>query len=485
VRVTLINPPFLFPDKSFFVLSQCLGLRHLSSVLKKDGHSVTLLDSLFSGFDNIEPYANGYRLGLPLPAIVDAIPRDTEVVGLSAPFSQLAPIVHDLAALIRKRLPHVTIVLGGVYPATQPELAALSEANYFIVGEGEVPMAEFVGGADPSRVQGMFPTGEARTGCATARLVNDLDTLPWPDYDIPQIESYFALSQRAIAGKTASVITSRGCPYDCEFCSVHPVVGYRFRMRSAANVLAELEFLLTKFGINHFEIEDDNFSLRHERTIAILEGMVRLRERFGFTWATPNGIRIDTLDDEVVRLFKASGCSQIVLALEHGDPEMLEMMDKKLDLDEAFRAIEMCVDHEIPKIGFFVLVGYPGETRARFENSLNFLRRVKSLGGNMSVCANIAQPYPGTRLFKQCKEEGLLTDPNSDNFLIRRDLMSTAHSVSVTTPDFDAREVMRRRAAVQQLFTPWGRMAPIRRMAGFLPDPAKQFIKRTLLHERV
>ena len=110
---------------------------------------------------------------------------------------------------------------------------------------------------------------------------------------------------------------------------------------------------------------------------------------------------------------------------------------------------------------------------------------MKSLGGNMSVCANIAQPYPGTRLFKQCKEQGLLTDPNSDNFLIRRDLMSTAHSVSVTTPDFDAREVMRRRAAVQRLFQPWGRMAPIRRVAGFLPNPAKQFIKRTILHEPV
>jgi anaerobic magnesium-protoporphyrin IX monomethyl ester cyclase len=485
VNVTLVNPPFLFPDKSFFVLSQCLGLRHMSSLLKQHGHSVTLVDGLYSGFHNVQPYAQGFRLGLSPEEIVQAIPADSEIVGISSPFSQLAPIAHRLTTLTRARLPNATVVLGGVYPSTQPELAVSSDAHYFIVGEGEAPMTDFVNGVAPSRIEGLYATGQPRPHYATARLVNDLDTLPWPDYEVPQIEGYFKLSQRAVAGKTASIITSRGCPYDCEFCSVHPVVGYRFRTRTAPHVLAELEFLLTRFGINHFEFEDDNFSLQRPRTVEILEGMVRLQERgLRFTWATPNGIRIDTLDDEIVRLFKLSGCRQIVLALEHGDPEMLRLMDKKTDLDEVFEAIRLVVKHQIPKIGLFVLVGYPGETAGRFQNSLKFLRRIKELGGNVSICANIAQPYPGTRLYKQCVAEGLIKDRNFDNFLVRKDLMSTAHTVSVTTPDFNAAEVHRRREAVLNLFRPWGRFAPVRRAVGFLPDPAKEFIKRAILNER-
>jgi radical SAM superfamily enzyme YgiQ (UPF0313 family) len=141
---------------------------------------------------------------------------------------------------------------------------------------------------------------------------------------------------------------------------------------------------------------------------------------------------------------KLSGCESIVLALEHGDPEMLRIMNKKLDLEVAFQTITWCVKHGISSIIVFIIVGYPGETRKRFEQSWEYIKRLQSLSPNISISPNIAQPLPGTKLLERCRSCGYITDENIDNFLIRRDVMTTSGMVSITTPDFDAKEVLRR-----------------------------------------
>ena len=185
--------------------------------------------------------------------------------------------------------------------------------------------------------------------------------------------------------------------------------------------------------------------------------MIRLNEQgANLQWRTPNGVRIDTLDEEVVKLIKRSNCTEIVLALEHGDREMLEIMNKKLDLNKAFRTIRSLVKHGIKKITLFVIVGYPGETQKRFLNGLNYLEEIRKLKGNISLCANIAQPYPGTKLLERCRTEGYITDKNFDNFLIRKDMFSTGQAVLVTTPDFDSEEVFRRKKILMNCFgTNW------------------------------
>jgi radical SAM superfamily enzyme YgiQ (UPF0313 family) len=142
------------------------------------------------------------------------------------------------------------------------------------------------------------------------------------------------------------------------------------------------------------------------------------------------------------------------VALEHGDPEMLQIMNKKLDLERAFQVLRLLVKHRIPTIVLYIIVGYPGETKRRFDNSLAFLKRVRRLGGNIQVCVNIAQPYPGTRLAERCINEGIISDPNFNNFLLRQKLMSTSHTVSIETGDFDAQEVLKRKAKIRWIFAP-------------------------------
>lgn len=455
MKVCLINPPFLFPYASGFVHSHCLGLRSLSAFLKEGGHEVAFIDALMLGFDNYRKYANGYIVGLAATEIIKRIPQDAGLIGVSVPFSILAPVAHDIAGRVKESFKDVTLVMGGVYPSTQPSLALTSKADYIVVGEGETPMKELADGAAAEAISGVY--SRAHTGARAyppARMIRDLDLLPDPDCAIPMMERYFKHSPRNFKGRIASILTSRGCPFNCEFCSIHPVYGAQWRGRSPGRVLDEIEHLAGRFAINSIEIEDDNFTLKKDRAALILEGIIRLNERgMGLQWRTPNGVMIQTLDEDIIVLMKRAGCSSITLALEHGDPEMLRIMGKKLELDHAFTVIESLVRLGIPSITIFLIVGYPGETRARFDNSLKYLSRIRALGGNITVCANIAQPYPGTALLRRCVSEGYIKDKDFGNFIKRRDMTSSRHFVAVTTPDFDAGEVLKRKEEVEGYFS--------------------------------
>jgi magnesium-protoporphyrin IX monomethyl ester (oxidative) cyclase len=331
VHLALVNPPFTFPDRESVTPSQCLGLLYIAAYVRARGHTVTVVDALGEAVRQVEPAEEGgVRAGLSLRAIAARIPAHTDLIGVAAPFSHLAPTVHALIGEIRSTHGSTPVVLGGAYPSTQPGLAAASGADYLVLGEGETPTAGLMelirrhgNGPVPPGVTAVAAPGNAAPACAPP--VTDLDALPVPARDLVPFDRYVRRSQRNLRGwRTASIITSRGCPFDCEFCSVHPVVGYRWRPRSAQRVLAEIDALTETYGIDHFEIEDDNFTLERERALAVLEGIRTRRERTGRpTWSALNGLRIDTLDAEMIDVVKRSGCRHLCLALEHGDAAVL------------------------------------------------------------------------------------------------------------------------------------------------------------------
>lgn len=460
MNIILINPPALFFSRSEAAYSHCLGLRSLSSSLKaRGGHRVTFLDALLLGFSRIRRHADGWLAGLDISEVVARIPADADLIGVSVPFSRLERVGHELVAAAKARSPRALVVMGGVYPSAQPRRALSSRADCVVVGEGELALPRLAESGGP--VQGVYRTSDAsRETFPSAEPALDLDRLPFPDDDIPRIEEYFRLSPRGVRGRrTAAVVTSRGCPHDCEFCSVHPVCGHRWRARSPGNVLEEIARLSRAHGVRRIEIEDDNFTQDPARAAAILEGIVRLNERgAGLEWTAPNGLRVETMDEGLARLMRRSGCAGAAVGLEHGDPDMLRFMGKRQDPERALAALRLLAAAGVPGLSFFYMVGYPGETRERFENGLAFLRRVRALGGRIAASVNIAQPYPGTRLLERCLREGLIRDPDASDSLARQTVTSSEHSVEIRTPDFDAREVLRRRQAVYDLFAPpWKR----------------------------
>ncbi|MCE5280049.1 MAG: radical SAM protein [Planctomycetaceae bacterium] len=451
MNIALINPPFLFPCRQEIALSHCLGLRSISASLKARSHRVQFIDALAGGIDHSEPFAGGVLVGQPIGQIVAQLRSDTDLVGVSVPFSQLAHVGHRLVAAAIERLPRARVILGGVYPSTQPDLALRAGAHAIVVGEGEGVMSAIAGGAALEQIAGVYTRPLAPPQrYVSAVAAEDLDLLPRVDDDIPHLEAYFEFSPRAARGRrVASIITSRGCPFDCEFCSVHPVCGRRWRAMSAERVVDDVDYLMSRHRVRELEIEDDNFTLDASRACEVLEGFIRLGQRHGpLAWRAPNGIRIDTIDAPLAGLIARSNCTSLSVALEHGDGEMLEIMNKRLDPGRAYEALRLLTTAGVRQIVVFVIVGYPGETAQRFERSLAYLRRIRKLSRRIIPCVNIAQPYPGTRLLERCLSEGIIVSSEFADFAASPRLLSTNATVPIETADFDAAEVFRRRRRI-------------------------------------
>jgi len=462
MNIVLINPPYIFSKRSDIVFPQCLGLLYISASLIKDKHSVVVIDSLWEGRDNITSFADGtVKVGLDNHEIISRVHEDAELIGLSVPFSHFAPHAHVLVADLKRALPSVPVVMGGVFPSTQPELAMTSKADYLILGEGEVSMAKL---ADcfTSKSFGSLPAGviskcDVNTSKkASPQYVRDVDEIPFPQRELLEFEKYVAISPRNQYGwRTASILSSRGCPYDCEFCSVHPVCGYKWRPRSAKNVLCEIDSLIDQYNVNHFEIEDDNFSFNKERTIEIIEGIIERNSRRKankIVWSTPNGIRIDTLDEKVMEVISRSNCLAISIALEHGDGDVLKIMRKKLSLEKVEKITSFAHKYNI-STNIFIIYGYPGESRERFERALTFYSHLKKIAPKINFLFFLAQPYPGTKLYERCLKEGYIEE-DFFNSIEKVNRFSTASTCWIDTPDLNKEELLRREKELIKTLNP-------------------------------
>jgi magnesium-protoporphyrin IX monomethyl ester (oxidative) cyclase len=501
MRVTLINPPWYFPKELEF-LSQNLGLAYLAAALERYGHRVTMIDAVAEAPERwVEvkaKYETVRRYGLSYEEICARIPKDTGLIGITVPFSHSRRIYEELATEVKEWFPYVPLVAGGVHPSTQLEEAMKAPVDGIVVGEGEgaivdlaegvaweeipalvyrkgtrVPSSRGFPAAEPSENRGDLEETDALTRAEggggkisahpqnpDARIqtdlvrnpprqpVRDLDSLPFPARHLLPMDRYLTRSPRGLEDfRTASVITSRGCPFDCGFCSVHPVFGRGYRKHSPERVLEEIVHLVETYDIDHIEFEDDNLTLDPDRAGKILRGLIEIRKTVKpVTWEDPNGIRIDTLNPEFIGLAKDSGCRCLFLALEHGDGEMRSIMRKRLDDEAVENAVRWAAEAGMPVMLFFI-VGYPGESLDRYERGVEFCRKLRSLGaGRFEVF--IAKPYPGTELLEICRKNEYLRYPDVEN------LVFTMDTVAVETPDFDAAEVLRRRSHALRVLNP-------------------------------
>lgn len=415
MRILLIKPSCTVykPDPTLPSATLPFGIAYLASFLLSKGEQVGVIDALSEGIDNAQKFKNKTRIGLSNEKIKRKIKGfNPDIIGITSMFTAFSHDAHTLAALIKKINPNIKVVLGGAHASILPELS-IKDKNIDIVvkGEGEITFWEIINaikrGKDFTRIKGtVVRRGRSIIVNPSREYIQNLDILPFPAYDRLPMETYFKAAGNSpfvTSSKLCGIISSRGCPGDCTYCSIHSVWGHTWRGRSPKNVVDEMEFLIKKFGIKEFSFLDDSVACLKTRMGEICKEIIK--RKLKIRWSTPNGISHWTLDERLLDKMKASGCYRITFGIESGNLCTREFIGwkKNFSLKQAKRITKYANKIGLWTISTFIF-GFPYEDRQSIEDTIDFA--IKS--DTDFAAFFLLMPFPGTRVYEIFKKEGLL-----------------------------------------------------------------------------
>jgi magnesium-protoporphyrin IX monomethyl ester (oxidative) cyclase len=326
LKVLLINPPQTFYDGTIGrTIYFPLGLMYLGAMVK-DVCEVEIFDCLASDYEAREGTAVTY--GASFEEIEKVVAeKQPDIVGVSVPFTSQYKNSELVAKIVKEVNPKITVVFGGPDPSVRYQsILENVYCDYCIIGEGEQTFYEFLKNySSPQaleRVKGLAYKRNGTIHYEPRPFNTDLDSLPFPAFHLIDMNSYLQnenlyRNRSKVYQKSMSVITSRGCPYNCVFCSIRLHMGQKYRSHSPEYLMNLLRLCIEKYGITNFHFEDDNVSFDKKRFESILDSIVR--DNLNIQWDTPNGVRIDSLNYEILKKMKQSGCVQVTLAIESGN----------------------------------------------------------------------------------------------------------------------------------------------------------------------
>ena len=363
---------------------QPMGLMYLASVLRRAGHRVRIIDGEVERIDHDS-----------MAAIVAA--ERPHFFGITSTTAQ-ATRAFALAQTVKERAPDTFVVLGGSHASSLPErsLQECDALDAAVFGEGERTILEIM-----DRLAARQPLlGVRGTACRDAggivinparELIEDLDTIPFPAWDLVPMQQYVASTWFPNKVKQyANIFTSRGCPYGCTFCGAKTTWTRKFRARSPENVVAEVEEVYRRLGIPNFFVSDDLFTLKRKRVMDVCN--LILEKQLPITWTCLS--RVNTIDPEMLALMKRAGCYLICYGLESGSQTVLDKLDKGTTVDQGIEAVAMTKAAGIKVFGSF-MIGSPGETPETVEATIRLIRKMKL----DEVGLGVTTAYPGTDLF--------------------------------------------------------------------------------------
>ena len=455
MKILLIRPPFAV-EKFYFPrpINESLGLESLEAYLSPH-HEIKTIDSIAEGWNKywqLPEYPEIIFQGLQPEQLLKKINAfQPEIIGITWLFSTQNASVALIAGSIKKHFPDLPIIAGGPYPSADPIhiLQNNTAIDMVVYGEGEITLKEILDKkmTQLETIKGLAFRNKGTTAVNPPRpLIAELDQLPIPSRQPAFHQNYSKIFlyqsvyerlkklglpeqiHRTLSSRisslpllstifyrlhnarnpaflpTADIATSRGCPNHCTFCAIHNIWGHSWRMRSAENVLAEIDMLVKTFKVRHINFQDDNFNVLKERIIAICRGIID--NKYPLTILAPSGAFVPTLDEEVLTWLKKAGLSSIRLSIESGNQDILSRVIKKnIKLSKVKQIVDACHKLHIYTEGAFIF-GIPGETIQTMQDSLNFARQT----GFDRIIKFIFQPYPQTELYDLCVAKGYLTD---------------------------------------------------------------------------
>jgi len=428
-RIILIDPFGWQGAASGYRPYPNVGIAYLVPALRQQGHNVKVID-----MNNEVISAAG--------VIRQVMDLNADVVAFSAKTGTMKS-VRVVAGHIKQWNPEMCIVIGGPHTTLAwRDLAVEPWFDYVVVGEGEhtfPSLCAMISEEVPIKdLPGVVRCGSNSDipSTASSMLISslDLDKLPFPDYEL------FPPNVRARVGQNYPLVTSRGCVYGCTYCSVPEIAGRGIRTRSVESLIEELGEARRLFGATAFEIIDDAFNAKMDRSKAICRALIE--SDLNMTWSCPNGIRADRVDTELAKLMFESGCRSVMVGVESADPNILASVKKGETLAQIEDGISILKQAGLHVGGYFI-IGLPGDSIEAEKKSVEFAERL-----GIAAHFNMFVPYPGTELWSWAQSNArFLRDP--EDCLHFADLASKVDPL-IETDDFTAAE---RRSAYEMVHT--------------------------------
>jgi radical SAM superfamily enzyme YgiQ (UPF0313 family) len=342
-----------------------------------------------------------------------------DVIGISNMFSSQISQAYKMADIARKVSPNATIVIGGPHVTLYPlEALSRSSIDFVVIGEGEERLSLLLNAlisCHPIEIQGVIGKPQdlsllRSNPKAPISFIEPIDKLPTPAYDLVDMDAYFQLGERGYSPRyrewgrrPLSMLTSRGCPHKCVFCSIQTTMGYKYRYQSTEYVQRHISHLIDNYKVDFIHFEDDNFTHLPERYDQIIDYLLTLEPKIG--WDTPNGIRGDMWSLNRIKKAKQSGCQFLTVAIESAVQNILDnIINKRLDLAKVDDMIQYCYRARL-RLHAFYIIGFPGETLDNMLTTVEFaLDRYEKYGVTPFLQPLI--PIPGTEVYDQILKNG-------------------------------------------------------------------------------
>jgi len=325
---------------------------------------------------------------------------------------------HKIAAIVKAHHPNMFVLAGGTHPTVLPE-EVMEDRNIDVIAisEAEHTLIELYNILSNSRdrnalrdVAGIwYRDGEEIVKTADRPLFSDLDKLPLPMWHGVKMDLYHQVPDSSFARPMRVMMSSRGCPFKCIFCSARQVSGFKYRAHSAERVVEEMEILVNKYNARQIIFLDDNFIISKKRVFEICELIMKKGYHKKLVWTAAG--RADEVNEPLLKAMKDAGCKMISFGIESGSPRLLELMKKGEKKEHIEKAVAMARKAGLKTRGTLIL-GFPTETR---EESIETIEFAKRLGLDFAKFS-LATPYPGTALYNIAKERGLITGKDWSRF---------------------------------------------------------------------
>ncbi|MEK6914124.1 MAG: radical SAM protein [Nanoarchaeota archaeon] len=363
-----------------------LGLAYIAAVAREKGFPVKIIE------------ANAYNLNYEQikKEIIDYEPNFLALSGSSS-------MMNEIDKIARLCPENIKIVLGGIHASSVPDdvLTNYPRIDLVVRREGEETIIKILNEEKYENIDGLSYRDENGNiiNNKDSKFLEDLDNLPFPARDLLPMKKYFSFESRK--SPIDYIVSGRGCPYRCTFCADFITSGRKLRIRSAENIVKEIEFLIDNYGTKEIDFQDDNFTFYSERIKEFCNLMIKKGLNKKIIWKVANGVRCDKLSLSMLKHMKKAGCYMLSLGIESGNQEILDKMRKAEKIEDIKNAAEWCHQVGIETRGLFIF-GNIGENKKTMEDTINFAKSLPLDTATFHICI----PMPGTEHHKIIKKEG-------------------------------------------------------------------------------